>query len=108
MPPLGIWSDGATMWVADDADDRIYVCAVTDDLPLLPVQALTLRAALSQAPSVLITYMDGGSDFMPYVDGMTMNTDTPGFRGTSDGYDTSGSRCAVLTAPRRRSAGGPE
>ncbi|MGI9256615.1 MAG: hypothetical protein ACR2PY_06745, partial [Salinispira sp.] len=24
IEPHGIWSDGATMWVADDATDRIY------------------------------------------------------------------------------------
>ena len=30
--PQGIWSDGATMWVADDADDRIYAYSIGDNL----------------------------------------------------------------------------
>ena len=30
--PQGIWSDGTTMWVADDADDRIYAYSIGDNL----------------------------------------------------------------------------
>ena len=30
--PQGIWSDGTTMWVADDADDRIYAYSLRDNL----------------------------------------------------------------------------
>ena len=38
--------------------------------------------------TVAITHVDGGSGFVSYTDGMTVNTDTPRFRGTSSGYDS--------------------
>ena len=40
------------------------------------------------ATAVRITYVDGGSGFVQFTDGMTVGTDTPKFRGTSVGYDS--------------------
>ena len=40
------------------------------------------------ARSVSITQIHDGSGFVPYTDGMTVHTDMPRFRGTSDGYDS--------------------
>ena len=43
--PQGIWSDGATMWVADDADDRIYAYSIGDNLRDPGKEFNTLKAA---------------------------------------------------------------
>ncbi len=42
----------------------------------------------SDATSIQITHVDGGSGFVTFTDGMTVNTDMPRFRGTSSGYDS--------------------
>ena len=43
--PQGIWSDGTTMWVADDADDRIYAYSIGDNLRDPGKEFNTLKAA---------------------------------------------------------------
>ena len=37
--PIGIWSNGATMWVADDTDRKIYAYKMSDK-SARPVQGL--------------------------------------------------------------------
>ena len=43
--PQGIWSDGATMWVADDDDGRIYAYSIGDNLRDPGKEFNTLKAA---------------------------------------------------------------
>ena len=42
----------------------------------------------NQDTSISITHVYDGTAFVTYTDGMTINTDTPKFRGTSTGYDS--------------------
>ena len=43
--PQGIWSDGTTMWVADNDDDRIYAYSIGDNLRDPGKEFNTLKAA---------------------------------------------------------------
>ena len=73
--PRGIWSDGDTMWVADDSDDKIYAydMATKGRVPSLDID--TLAAAGNTTPAGIwsdgdtMWVLDNGSLGPPLVDG---------------------------------------
>ena len=56
--PQGIWSDGTTMWVADDADDKLY--------------AYTLATGVRDATQDITLHTDNGSSKGIWSDGTTI------------------------------------
>ena len=48
--PYGIWSDGTTMWVADNVDDKIYAYLLSDGMRDGSLDINTLAAAGNTVP----------------------------------------------------------
>ncbi|MBC6410170.1 MAG: hypothetical protein GDA42_06890, partial [Ekhidna sp.] len=48
--PVGLWSDGTTMWVLDSEDDKIYAYTLADGMRDAVKDIETLRPAGNEAP----------------------------------------------------------
>ena len=88
----GVNSDGSFQRGRTMLADGTYTILVGSvELGTIIVNTTTntpVSLSASSSPSASITQIDGGSGFVTFTDGMTVNTDMPRFRGTSDGYDS--------------------